>query len=122
MLIQIITLFPEMFEPVLGSSMLYKAQQTKAVQFELIQLRDFGQGSRKTVDDTPYGGGDGMLLMIEPLVKAIEQAKKRDPEGLVILPTPNGEVYKQSSAKKLAAGSKGLIIICPVTRATMSVS
>ena len=113
MRIQIISLFPEMFDGVLGSSMLYKAQQTKAVQFELIQLRDFGQGSRKTVDDTPYGGGDGMLLMIEPLVKAIEQAKKRDPEGLVILPTPNGEVYKQSSAKKLAAGSKGLIIICP---------
>ena len=59
MKIQIITLFPEMFEGVLNSSMLWKAQEKKLVGYKLINLRDFGIGPRKTVDDIPYGGGDG---------------------------------------------------------------
>ena len=110
--IQIISLFPEMLEGVLNSSMLFKAQDKKLVTFEHINLRDFGLGPRKQVDDTPYGGGDGMVFMVEPLVKAIESAKKSDPEALVILPTPRGETYKQSDANDLAE-AKGLIIICP---------
>jgi len=113
MKIQVITLFPEMFEGVLGSSMLWKAKDRGIVQYEFINLREFGLGPRKQVDDTPYGGGDGMLLKPEPLVAAIELAKQNDPEGLVVLPTPRGETYKQSEAKQLAAGDKGLIIICP---------
>lgn len=113
MKIQIITLFPEMFEGVLGNSMLWKAQNQKAVEFSYINLRDFGLGPRKQVDDTPYGGGDGMLLKPEPLVAAIEQAKANDPGALVLLPTPRGEVYKQSDAKELAARDRGLIIVCP---------
>lgn len=112
MKIQIITLFPEMFEGVLASSMLYKASHNNACEYHLINLRDFGSGPRKQVDDTPYGGGDGMLLKVEPLVKAIEQAKVNDPGAKVILPTPRGELYKQSVAKQLAADSKGLIIVC----------
>lgn len=111
--IQIITLFPEMFAGVFDNSMLWKAQDRGAVQFKFINLRDFGLGPRKQVDDTPYGGGDGMLLKPEPLVAAIEHAKQQDPEALVLLPTPRGEQYKQSSAKELAANDKGLIIICP---------
>jgi tRNA (guanine37-N1)-methyltransferase len=113
MRIQIISLFPEMFSGVLDSSMLYKAQEIKAAKFETISLRDFGYGNRHTVDDTPYGGGDGMLLMVEPLVKAIEFARERDPNALVILPSPRGVTYRQSDAKKLAAEQDGLIIICP---------
>lgn len=113
MKIQIITLFPEMFEQVLGSSMMWKAQEHKAVEFIMINLRDFGLGKRKQVDDPPYGGGDGMLLMIEPLVAAIETAKKNDPSAVVLLPTPRGHTYKQSDAKRFAADEKGLIIICP---------
>jgi tRNA (guanine37-N1)-methyltransferase len=113
MKVQIISLFPEMFEPVFGTSMLWKAQDKGAVSYELINLRDFGLGPRKTVDDTPYGGGDGMLLMIEPLVKSIEHAKANDPEASVILPTPRGKVYKQSDAKRLAKQKNGLIIVCP---------
>ncbi|MEI8338856.1 MAG: tRNA (guanosine(37)-N1)-methyltransferase TrmD [bacterium] len=112
MKIQIITLFPEMFEGVLGTSMLQKASINKITKYQLINLRDFGSGPRKQVDDTPYGGGDGMLLKVEPLVLAIEQAKKNDPEALVLLPTPRGELYKQSTAKKLAASNRGLIIVC----------
>jgi tRNA (guanine37-N1)-methyltransferase len=113
MKIQVITLFPEMFTGVLDSSMLWKAQDRKIVEYSFINLRDFGLGPRKQVDDTPYGGGDGMLLKPEPLVAAIEVAKANDPEALVILPTPRGQQYKQSTAKKLAAEGKGLIIICP---------
>jgi tRNA (guanine37-N1)-methyltransferase len=113
MKIQIITLFPEMFTGVLGNSMLWKAQDKGLATYEMINLRQFGLGPRKQVDDTPYGGGDGMLLMIEPLVAAVEQAKKADPKAKVLLPTPRGKIYRQSDAKRLAADEKGLIIICP---------
>lgn len=111
--IQIITLFPEMFTGVLGNSMLWKASDRGIVQYEFINLRDFGLGSRQQVDDTPYGGGDGMLLKPEPLVAAIELAKQNDPTAKVYLPTPRGELYKQSTAKRIAAASEGMIIICP---------
>lgn len=113
MKIQIITLFPEMFEGLLTSSMLYKASDLGIVSYELINLRQYGKGPRKQVDDTPYGGGDGMLLMVEPLVRAIEEAKQKDSKARVILPTPRGKQYKQSEAKYLAALTTGLIIICP---------
>jgi len=93
--------------------MLWKAQDKGIAHYSYVNLRDFGHGKRKTVDDTPYGGGDGMLLMVEPLVSAIEHAKQIDPEALVILPTPRGMLYKQSDAKQLAASQQGLIIVCP---------
>jgi len=111
--IQIITLFPEMFPNVLETSMLWKAKDRGIVEYQYINLRDFGLGKRKTVDDTPYGGGDGMLLKIEPLVAAIELARNNDPDAIVILPTPRGKFYKQSDAKRLAKEDKGLIIVCP---------
>jgi tRNA (guanine37-N1)-methyltransferase len=113
MKIQVITLFPEMFHGVLNNSMLWKAQDRGIAEFSYINLRDFGLGPRKQVDDTPYGGGDGMLLKPEPLVAAIEQAKANDPDALVVLPTPRGKVYKQSEAKEIASGDRGLIIVCP---------
>jgi len=111
--IQIITLFPEMFTGVFGASMLWKAQDRGIVAYSFVNLRDFGLGPRKQVDDTPYGGGDGMLLKPEPLVAAIEQARVNDPTAFVILPTPRGKLYKQSEAKTLAASPNGLIIVCP---------
>lgn len=113
MKIQVITLFPEVIEPYLDTSMMWKAADKGAVEYKVIDLRQFGIGSRKTVDDTPYGGGDGMLLKPEPVVAAIEHAKEHDPDAVVILPTPRGKVYKQSDAKRLSTSGKGLIIICP---------
>lgn len=113
MKIQIITLFPDAIKPYLSASMLWKAQDKGIAEFSLIDLRDFGLGARKTVDDTPYGGGDGMLLMAEPAVAAIEHAKSIDPEATVILPTPRGKLYKQSDAKRFSVSGKGLIIFCP---------
>lgn len=112
MKIQIITLFPEMFEGVLNSSMLWKAQKEDLVEYKLFNLRDFGIGPRKQVDDTPYGGGDGMVLRPEPLFEAVEQAKKDDPEARVLLMTPRGKMFDQELAREFAATAAGLIIIC----------
>lgn len=102
-----------MFTGVLGSSMLWKAADRGIVEYQTIDLRQFGIGPRQQVDDTPYGGGDGMLLKPEPLFAAIEHGKQIDPTAKVILPTPRGKTYKQSDAKRLAASGNGLIIICP---------
>lgn len=113
MKIQIITLFPEMFEGVLGSSMLWKASDGGIVEYSFINLRDYGLGPRKAVDDTPYGGGDGMLLRVDTLAAAVEAAKANDPTAVVILPTPRGEPFLQSTAKATAASGTGIILICP---------
>jgi len=102
-----------MFPGVLDTSMLWKAQDRNIVAISYINLRDFGLGPRKQVDDTPYGGGDGMLLKPEPVVAAIEKARQNDPTATVILPTPRGKLYKQSDAKLLAKGKKGFILVCP---------
>lgn len=112
MKIQVITLFPEMFEGVLNASMLWKAQEKKLVEYKLINLRDFGLGPRKQVDDTPYGGGDGMVLKPEPLFAAVKHAKEKDPDALVLLMTPRGERFNQKMAREFAATEAGLIIIC----------
>lgn len=111
--IQILTLFPEMFPGVLNASMMRKAQTNKIVKFSYIDIRAFGLGPRKQVDDTPYGGGDGMLLRVEPVVAAIEHARQIDPSARVILPTPRGMIYRQSAAKRLAKEGQGLILVCP---------
>lgn len=92
--------------------MLWKAQDRKLVEFSYVNLRDFGLGPRKTVDDTPYGGGDGMLLKPEPLFAAIEHCKKICPDAEVILLTPRGETFKQSTAKELVANGKDKIFVC----------
>lgn len=113
MKIQIITLFPVMFDGVLGNSMLWKAADRGIVEYSFVNLRDFGLGPRKQVDDTPYGGGDGMLLRVDTLVAAIEAAKQNCPTAKVLLPTPRGALYKQSDAKRLAAAHEDLIIVCP---------
>jgi tRNA (guanine37-N1)-methyltransferase len=112
MKIQIITLFPEMFDGVLNTSMLWKAQEKNLVEYSLINLRDFGIGPRKQVDDTPYGGGDGMLLKPEPLFAAVEHAKEQDPDAKVLLMTPRGEIFDQEMAREFAATEAGIIIIC----------
>ncbi len=101
-----------MFETVLSTSMMWKAQDKKLVEFSYVNLRDFGLGNRKTVDDTPYGGGDGMLLKPEPLFAAIEHCKSISPDAEVILMTPRGESYKQSIAKELSTNGLDKIFVC----------
>ena len=92
--------------------MLWKAKDKGIVEFNYVNLRDFGLGPRNTVDDTPYGGGDGMLLKPEPLIEAIESAKDSSPDAKVILLTPRGTRFTQAFAQTLADGSDDLIFVC----------
>ena len=109
---QVITLFPEMFTGVLESSMMWEAQKDGIVQLSTINLREFGLGPRKQVDDTPYGGGDGMLLKPEPLFAAVEAAKANDPDAKVVLMTPRGQRWKQALAQQWSESGHGYIFIC----------
>ncbi len=109
---QVITLFPDMFTGVFGNSMMWKAQKDGIVELTTIDLRQFGLGPRKTVDDTPYGGGDGMLLRPEPLFAAVEYAKQHDPDAKVVLMTARGERWKQAVAQEHADSNDNYIFIC----------
>lgn len=111
----IITLFPEALKPYLDSSMLYKAQSRGIIEIEYVNLREFGLGPHKSVDDTPYGGGDGMLLRCEPVFAAVESIKLTDPQAEVIIPTPVGKTWNQNLAREFAGGDelRHYIIICP---------
>lgn len=109
---QVITLFPEMLDGVLNSSMMWKAQKEGVVDFRTINLRDYGIGPRKQVDDTPYGGGDGMLLKPEPLFAAVEAAKAEDPTAQVVLMTPRGARWRQATAQAWSESDSGYIFIC----------
>lgn len=91
---------------------MWKAQKNDIVELSTIDLRQFGIGPRRQVDDTPYGGGDGMLLMVEPLWRAIEQAKATDPTARVVLMTPRGERWKQRLAQEYSETEHGYIFVC----------
>ena len=110
--LQVITLFPEMFTGVFGNSMMWKAQKEGIVELSTIDLREFGLGRRRTVDDTPYGGGDGMLLMVEPLWNAVKAAKANDPTAEVVIMTPRGQRWRQSLAQEWSETGHGYIFIC----------
>ena len=109
---QVITLFPEMTTGVFNNSMMWKAQKDGIVELTTVNLREFGLGPRRQVDDTPYGGGDGMLLMVEPLWKAVEFAKSQDETAKVVLMSPRGQRWKQAKAQKEADDYRGVIFIC----------
>lgn len=98
---------------VFESSMMWKAQKDDIVRLSTIDLRQFGIGPRKQVDDTPYGGGDGMLLKPEPLFAAVEHAKTIDPTAKVVLLTARGDRWNQAMAQAHADDSEqGYIYIC----------
>ena len=109
---QVITLFPEMTTGVFNNSMMWKAQKDGIVELTTVNLREFGLGPRRQVDDTPYGGGDGRLLMVEPLWKAVEFAKSQDETAKVVLMSPRGQRWKQVKAQKEADDDGGVIFIC----------
>lgn len=112
MKIDIITLFPDMFKGPFDMSMLWKAKEKGLAEINLIDLREYGLGPRRQVDDTPYGGGDGMLLKPEPVFAAVEKAKLKvkSKKSKVILLSPSGKKFDQSMAQELSA-EDGLILI-----------
>lgn len=114
----IVTLFEDALAPYLSTSMMWKAAKNKVAEFTFVDLRDFGLGPHKSVDDTPYGGGDGMLLRCEPVFAAIEKIKQEDSSAKVILPTPAGQIWQQSLVRRFAEKiesdiEKHFIILCP---------
>lgn len=114
----IITLFKDALLPYLSTSMMWKASDKGVAEFNFVDLRDFGLGPHKSVDDTPYGGGDGMLLRCEPVFAAIEKVKQEDPTAKVILPTPAGRIWSQQIVREFAEKietqtEKHFIILCP---------
>jgi tRNA (guanine37-N1)-methyltransferase len=111
MKISIVTLFPEMFEGPFAHSMMWKAQQNGQLQLEVVNLRDYGDGARKTVDDTPYGGGAGMVLKCEPVFACVEGIKEKSPSARVLMMTPRGKKYTQREAQRLS-GEDYLVLLC----------
>lgn len=109
MKISIITLFPEMFQGVFEHSINKRAQAESKVEIEFVNLRKFGEGKHNTVDDTPYGGGTGMVLKVNVLQNAILSTKKRNSH--VILLDPKGKPYTQSTAERLSK-HKHIILVC----------
>ena len=93
----VITIFPQMFASSLGHSILKRAQEKNLVKINLIDLRDYTTDKHHMTDDYPYGGGQGMVMKPEPLVAAIEAARKHNPKARVILLAPQGRVFKQSA-------------------------
>lgn len=111
MKISIITLFPEVFDPILNTSILKRAQQKGKVSFELINLRDFGEGKHKKVDGRPYGGGAGMVLRADILAKAVKKLKMENGKWKIILMSASGIQFKQKRVKELSK-LDNLVIIC----------
>lgn len=117
--IDVVTIFPEMFEPVVGSSILKRAQAACRVDIRVHNLRDWTADKHRTVDDRPYGGGAGMVMKPEPLFKAVEEieairhgAKAERPEGCrVALMAPQGECFSQPLAQELSE-LQHLVLIC----------
>lgn len=112
MKIDILSLFPEMFEGVLHSSIMKKAQENEAVEFDVVNFRDYSENKHRKVDDYPYGGGAGMVLKPEPLFAAVD-AVTRELESTprIILMCPQGERFNQKKAEELAK-EEHLIFIC----------
>ena len=110
MQISIITLFPQIFEPLINASIIKRAKEKNKVKFKLVDLRDFGIGKHKTVDDRPFGGGAGMILRADVLSSAIKSVKKSK-KATVILLDPKGETYKQETCEKFAK-LDNIILVC----------
>ncbi len=105
----IITIFPDLFNSFLSQSLIAKSQQNKVNKFCVHDLRKWSQGKHKQVDDKPYGGGAGMILMAEPIIKAVKEIKNK--KSKVILLSPAGKQFDQTMAKKFANLDQ-LILIC----------
>jgi tRNA (guanine37-N1)-methyltransferase len=115
--VDVVTLFPEMFDAFLSTSMVGRAVQTGALVVRREDLRPFGFGKHKSVDDTPYGGGSGMVMRVDCLVACLEaldapkEGEAPPPEAHRVLLTPQGQPFRQSKARELADRER-IVLIC----------
>ena len=105
----ILTLFPKVFDQYINSSIIKKAINSNAVEIEIINFRNFSKNRHNKVDDTPYGGGPGMVLTLQPIVDALKKVKTKD--SLTILLTPSGYQFKNKMSKVISK-CKHIILIC----------
>jgi tRNA (guanine37-N1)-methyltransferase len=110
MLISVLTLFPKMFEGALSESILRIAQDKGALKIKLYNLRDWGMGKRKTVDDRPFGGGPGMVLRPEPVFAAVEEITKEGRWRKILL-SPGGKKLTQSLVHQLSK-EENILLVC----------
>ncbi|MEK7743437.1 MAG: tRNA (guanosine(37)-N1)-methyltransferase TrmD [Elusimicrobiota bacterium] len=107
--VDILTLFPGMFEPFLSSSILGRAREKRLLEVGLTDLREFASDRRRTVDDRPYGGGSGMVLLAEPVYQALRKVRRRG--SLVIHLSPQGRTFDQGLAQALSR-ERLLVLLC----------
>jgi tRNA (guanine37-N1)-methyltransferase len=110
MRIEAVTIFPEFFD-VLDISLLGKARENNVIDFKAVNLRDYTHDKHKTVDDSPYGGGAGMLMKPEPWGEALDELLNPDGSTVLIVPSPAGELFKQATAQELAK-EEHLVFAC----------
>jgi len=112
----VLTLFPEMVAPVLGQSIVKRAQEKALVHVQVRNLRDFTTDRHKVADDIPYGGGSGMVMKAEPILRAVEslraEAHERGEDIRLMLPSPQGRPFSQEYARNLARERRPIVILC----------
>ncbi len=112
----VITLFPEMITPVVGASMLKRAQEKGLLEVRVHNLRDFTLDKHRVTDDVPYGGGAGMVMKAEPILRAVEQiraeAAQQGESIRFLLPSPHGRTFTQDYAKNLSMETRRLVLLC----------
>jgi tRNA (guanine37-N1)-methyltransferase len=111
MIFDILTIFPEIFRSPLSESLMKKALDRGIIQVRVWNLRDFTGDKHRTTDDYPYGGGAGMVMKAEPVFRAVEEIKGKNPEARTVLLTPQGERFHQGLAQELSE-QKHWILIC----------
>ena len=108
----ILTLFPEICDGFLHASLIKRATEKQIIKIDIVNLRSFGLGIHRQVDDRPYGGGPGMILKVDVLDSAIQSIKQKYPEAKIFLLDPKGKIFSQQKAKQLATDTRDLILIC----------
>ena len=107
----ILTIFPDMLAGPLTASILGKAADKGLIEINLHNLRDWAKGKHKVTDDTPYGGGDGMVMKVEPVAAALSELREKRPASRVLLMSPQGKTFQQADAERFSQEA-GLVFVC----------
>ncbi|MDG5468087.1 tRNA (guanosine(37)-N1)-methyltransferase TrmD [Deltaproteobacteria bacterium IMCC39524] len=107
----ILTIFPDMLEGPLTASILGKAADKGLIEINLHNLRDWAEGKHKVTDDTPYGGGDGMVMKVEPVAAALSELREKRPVSRILLMSPQGKTFQQADAERFSQEA-GLVFVC----------
>ncbi len=114
MLIETLSVFPEMFEPVMSTSILGRARKAGLFDFKAYNLRDWTHDRHRTVDDEPYGGGQGMLMKVEPIAEAIEAISAEGPKPTVVFFTPCGGTFYAACGRASAQKRAPAVCVQPI--------